>query len=73
VRSIFKCTKITLQRYFFQLKTLNFLAKNFEAERKACKLIIQKEKRNYINDLLIETEQDFTQGRIRNFFAKIID
>lgn len=30
-----------------------------------------EKKRNYMNDLLHDTEQDRTHSRIRNFFAKI--
>jgi len=45
--------------------------KIYEAERRACERIMQKEKRNYMNDLLRETELDHTQGRIQNFFPKI--
>ncbi|VVC36479.1 Reverse transcriptase domain [Cinara cedri] len=43
----------------------------YEAERRACKQVMQREKRNHMNELLRETEQDHTQGRIRNFFVKI--
>lgn len=32
---------------------------------------MQREKRNYMNELLRETEQDRSQGKIRNFFVKI--
>jgi len=32
---------------------------------------MQREKINYMNELLRDTEQDYTQGRVRNFFVKI--
>lgn len=51
-----------------QLKTL-LSEKNYEAERRSFKRIIQRDKRNYMNELLREIEQD--QGRKRNFFVKI--
>lgn len=43
----------------------------FEKERRRCKQIIQREKRKFMNEILLNTEQDYTQGRVRNFFATI--
>ncbi|KAL4082886.1 hypothetical protein QTP88_029540 [Uroleucon formosanum] len=43
----------------------------FETERKRCKQVIQREKRKYMNEIIHNTEQDYTQGRVRNFFAAI--
>lgn len=43
----------------------------FETERKRCKQIIQREKRKYMNEIIHNTEQDYTQGRVRNFFTAI--
>ncbi|XP_029340938.1 craniofacial development protein 2-like [Acyrthosiphon pisum] len=57
------------QRYL-QLKT-PLSEEKYEEERRACKRVMQREKRNYMNELLRETEQDRSQGKIRNFFVKI--
>ncbi|KAL4135669.1 hypothetical protein QTP88_007267 [Uroleucon formosanum] len=57
------------QRYL-QLKIL-LSEEKYEEERRACKRVMQREKRNYMNELLRETEQDRSQGKIRNFFVKI--
>jgi hypothetical protein len=43
----------------------------FEEERRRCKQVIQREKRKYLNEILRNTEQDHTQGRVRTFFAAI--
>lgn len=32
---------------------------------------VRREKRNYMNELLISTQQDYSQARMRNFFTKI--
>jgi len=32
---------------------------------------MKREKINYMNKLLRDTKQDYTQGRVRNFFEKI--
>lgn len=52
----------------------NLLAESkelFETERKKCKQVIQRKKRKYMNEIIHNTEQDYTQGRVRNFFAAI--
>ena len=45
--------------------------KIYEIERKSCKRIIQREKRNFLNGILQEAEKDRSQGSIRNFFRTI--
>ncbi|KAL4143954.1 hypothetical protein QTP88_006202 [Uroleucon formosanum] len=54
------------------IRTGSQIEKNiFLNERKNCKRIIQREKRNFINGILEETEKDRSQGKIRNFFKTI--
>ncbi|KAL4104223.1 hypothetical protein QTP88_019532 [Uroleucon formosanum] len=55
---------------YLQLK-IPLSEEKYEEERRACKRVMQREKRNYMNELLRETEQDRSQGNIRNFFVKI--
>jgi hypothetical protein len=43
----------------------------YEIERKNCKRIIQREKRNFLNSILQEAEKDRSQSSIRNFFRTI--
>lgn len=43
----------------------------YEIDRKNCKRIIQREKRNFLNNILQETEKDGSQGSIRIFFRTI--
>jgi len=43
----------------------------FEQERRLCKRTLQREKISYMNVLLSSTEQDYSQGMVRNFFARI--
>lgn len=43
----------------------------YEIERKNCKRMIQKEKRNFLNNIQQEAEKDCLQGNIRNFFRTI--
>jgi hypothetical protein len=45
--------------------------KIYGIERKNCKRIIQREKRNFLNGILQEAEKDRSQGSIRNFFRTI--
>ncbi|XP_025407600.1 craniofacial development protein 2-like [Sipha flava] len=55
---------------YIEYKTTH-LKKAFEAERRECKKVVQREKRKYLNELLQSTEQNFTQGKVRHFFAVI--
>ncbi|KAF0702148.1 craniofacial development protein 2-like, partial [Aphis craccivora] len=61
------CKNAVRKRNEARLKYLRFQTQ----ERRKCKGIIQKEKRTYMNDLLRSTEQDYSHGKIRQFFKKI--
>lgn len=43
----------------------------YEAERKNCMRIIQREKRNFLNELLQEDENNYSQGSTKSFFRTI--
>lgn len=47
------------------------LKEAFEAERRECKKVLQREKRKFMNELLRSTEQNYTQGNVREFFTTI--
>lgn len=42
----------------------------FKFEQKKCKSITQREKRSYMNNVLSSTNQDHSQGKIRQFFIR---
>jgi len=44
------------------------IRETYEKERKNCKGVLQREKRNFLNGILQETEKDRSQGSISNFF-----
>jgi len=43
----------------------------FEQERRLCKRILQREKRNYMNELISSTEQDYSQVGYETFLRKL--
>lgn len=71
------CKNAVLKRNESRLKYLKFQTQEaketFEHERRKGKVIIQKEKRLYTNDILRSTEQDYSLRKIRHFLKSLQD
>lgn len=70
-----KCREAIEKRRMARDKYVKFNDANtkiiYEVERKNCKRVIQREKRNFLNGILQEAEKDRSKGSIRNFFRTI--